>query len=185
MNIKQLLRLLSRKQTRIPYRDRHSMRLVASDTNEYTTNSTSEVDMVTLDGFSIPAEVPILLRFSARKTAGDSTWFGLGLRLNAIVTAETPDGLGSSGAANAVNIYTPTIFLPPRVANYLGAATSRQWWGIPQSATVIERIVNPYLTAEPPTVPITEIAIRGRVGNASITGAVKDIFIYTLPTEVF
>ncbi len=166
------------------------MVLVAKDTNEYTTNSTTAVDLVTLDGFSIDPEVPILLCFSARKTAGATAIFGLGLTLNATVTGEawtasSSGGLSGSGYSDRVEIAGACIYLPPRVTGYLGGVRHQVQWAQVQSMTAgVTGHAVPYWSDEPPTVPITEITIRGMSGNASVTGAVKNVFIYTLPTEV-
>ncbi len=165
------------------------MVLVAADTAEYTTDSTSVVDLVTLDGFSIAAETPILLVYSARKTAGGAHRFSLGLKLNATVTGEamplqTSSGLSTSGASDRIEQAHGKVYLPPRVADYLAGTAARVYWTMVQAEGWSVGGAAPYHTAEPPTVPITEITIRGIVGSALITGAVKDIYIYTLPTEV-
>lgn len=147
--------------------------LAGADTTERTTVSTSAVDLCTISGLNIAADVPFEIWVPFRKTTGAAANVYLGLKLNA-TTVEVPRSVSAS--TNAAVSGLMKIHVGPREASYLRDA-------IMQSAASDFDFRTGICAsdADMPTAAITSVIIRGQTSNASVTLAVKNVRVYTLP----
>ena len=153
---------------------------VGGSQTEQTTTSLTAVDLMTISGLTIPVEVPILIQFSYRKSAGATGVVGFGLKLNTTVVAEAITTLSSPVAAFPVldlaHSAFATILLGPRIADYLKANLALSQ-GVAIGAIAVGR--HALRDADMPLAEITSISIRAIVADALITAAIGDIQIYT------
>lgn len=163
---------------------------VAGSTSETTTTSTSAADILTFSGLSIAAGTRIRIVGKYRKTNGAAAAFNIGLKVNATVVLEagTGDQLGATNATNEAQTGVFEMEFEVGESNYQSNAT---WSYVTYTSSAGAGVVSggsgqagaSNLNALIPSATVTSIIIRGKVGSASITGAVKDIQIYTYGTS--
>jgi hypothetical protein len=147
---------------------RSGLVLLASHLAEETTQEDSSVDMVELAGLNIPEDVPLLLTFSARKSAGAADTASLGLELN--LTSVRANFAFFSGTDEAQRGYFQ-VFIPPRLADYGFGQVRGNRDGT---------IVDAGFSAAAPVEPLTSLVITGEVADTGITLGVADVRLYAL-----
>lgn len=159
------------------------MTRVGGSSGESTTTSTSQADMVAISGLSIPAGTRVRVTGKFKKTAGAAALFNIGLKINATdiipATAATSGFAWTSATDRAEN---GTFWTEFEVGESLyGDAFLRQFWNYVNSNGSIstEGNTSASLSDPLPSATITAITITGIVGSASITGAVKNVQVYT------
>ncbi len=149
-----------------------------SSTAEVTTTSTGAVDLWTSGTLAIPVTNGIIIQGVARKTAGAAALAAIGLKVNSTVTCEAAGGTNRVWVASATNQAEDGTFcvnIMPRSANYLNGASSD--WVNPISGVIGARVPVTQ-TAALPNATVTAIVLRGIVGNALVTLAVKEVAVY-------
>jgi hypothetical protein len=147
---------------------RPGLGLLASHLDEETTQSASSVDLVELAGLNIPVEVPLLLTFAARKTAGAAATASLGLDLNE--TTVRANFAFFSADDEAQRGYFQ-VHIPPRVAGYgFGHVRGNRDGAISDAG----------FGAAAPAAVLTSLTITGEVANTDITLGVADVRLYAL-----
>jgi hypothetical protein len=151
-----------------------------SQTTEGTTTSTTVVDIATVTGLSIVVGLPICVIFNARKSAGAANTASLGFKVNA--TAVDGGGVTAFSATNQAEAGVYTAYIGPRSTNYLNG-----WMQGFSAGTAASTLLNTsgfhHFGNGVPNATITDIIVRGFSGNAAITTAVDDVFVYTLATS--
>lgn len=157
---------------------------VGGDAAEYTTTSVTAVDLATISGLSIPAGTRVRVTGKARSIASTATNFAsLGIKINSTVVTE-PDTSYSSlitfqgtfVADNENGIFefefevgetNYPFVIQQHAVSYLSNGSA--------DATSPGYVTH---TADIPSATVTDITIRGIVGNASTTVAVKNLQVY-------
>lgn len=142
------------------------------DASEYSTQSTSLVDIATLSGLNIPASKGIRIEASLRYIhVATSAGGKAGLKLNSTVVKDPEFANVFTTAASASGRLMWD--LPPRSSDYLRGGLG----------FLIANTPNPVATiatdADFPTGTITSIAIRGRVLTQYNTLYVKNLRVYS------
>jgi hypothetical protein len=140
--------------------------LLASALAEQTTQSGTTADVVQLAGLNVPAAAPLLLTFSARKTAAAAATASLGLRYNAV---QVLDNFAVFSAADQAENGGFQLWLPPGAASY-GRGTFR--------GNRLGDIVDAGFTAERPAAALTALTITGLVGDVLVTLGVSQVRLY-------
>ena len=147
--------------------------LAGSNTTEQTTTATTVVSIVTMAVTSIAAGTPILIVINWRKSAGAAAAVSIGLTLN---TDEVNSGQTASTSTNQAESGTAVFVLGAREASYLRAMSGL-------GVTAAGALNTWRALADTPTAAITTVIIRGYTDSASVTLAIKDVRVYTLPTS--
>lgn len=148
-----------------------------SNTTEATTTSTTYVDLVTVT-VSIPVGNPFLIFGNWRKTSGATAFAQFGLKINATATQQGSTFSGTSTNQNEQGSFM--FFVPPRSASYLNVGGGLATQNTPNGANELENTSN---TAAFPNATTTSVIIQAKVSSVSVTAAVKDVFVYMLPTS--
>jgi len=149
--------------------------LLAKDTTERSTSSTSLADLSSFSGLSIATAVPLLIRVSFRRIGTNNAVMGLALNGTDIFGGATLFVGSGSGAAGSAQIY-----VPPRETDYLlGMATVH---GVSTETTGITNIASAADVAMP-AATLTSITLRGKVITSG-TLFVKNVYLCRLPTDV-
>lgn len=159
--------------------------LVASNTAEQTTTSTTAVDLVTISGLAITVDQVIRILVVHRKDASSANSVGIGLKLNSTVVFEASAAVNtclsvSSALAQVEDGYAEVCILP-RSANYLTGISARHGTrvsatGVQGTAAILSATGN--MNALMPNATITSIAIRGINNVANNNLAVKEVYVY-------
>jgi len=155
-------------------------RLEAENTAEQTTTSTSAVDLLTISGLLIPVTQSILIMVASRKSAGAAAGAAIGLKINSTITAEAAVGavfnvVQNFGTQNEAQMGVSTIWILPRVTNYLKCAKADYvYQGAANTSAGQAALAG---TADIPNATITSITFRGISGSASVTLGIKDVEI--------
>ena len=149
------------------------------NTTEATTTSTSATDLLGATSLSIAVAVPIRATVSFRKTSGASDNAGLGLKLNNTVVTEgaTLDDMGKTSATDQAEARFTSVWLGPRIANYLRSGIVLATAGVTGNASVGG---TPVKTNDMPAAIITSFIIRGITDNALNTLGADELHIYSL-----
>lgn len=154
------------------------LRQIGADTVVRTTSSITLANLGQIGSISIPAAVPFIVEFAWRKTGTAGNAF-VGLQLNATDLSTT--GVALYGGTNAETGFG-RIYVAPRVTNYL-RANAVDIFSYNITTNVPTDHVHTVLTdADAPTVAITTVTVRGRVGNAADTLETVEARVYALPT---
>lgn len=166
------------------YPERPGMRLVGSNTAEQTTTATGEDNTlvtVTLTE-TVPAATPLYATVRFRKSSGAAAGVSLGLKVNATQvwsTGTTP--VAASTATDRAEDGQVVIWIPSRATNYLTGAYASHLTQVSSSgasAKTFTTVVNQ--DAQLPSADTTVLVVTGKVGNALVTGAVRDVFVYAM-----
>ena len=143
--------------------------------SEATSTSTSTVDLLTASSLTIPAVSPIYASGNVRKSAGTTSQPFFGLKINSTVTAAASLVMGTVNEAVDCQF---RLQLPARLTNYEQGGNTT----IPGSGAsgAVTRGLMEQVTANAPTVEVTDIIIRGKTGNASTTIGADELNIYEL-----
>ena len=137
---------------------------VGGTTTESTTNSTTDADVLTISGLSIPAGTPFLIIASLRKSTGAVGTASIGLKLNT-TTVRAPDAWTVSANAAASSLYYALVGAHDATLLRTGVVMSN---------------ANIYtFDTDIPNATITDIVIRGKVSDAGITLGVDEVHIFT------
>jgi hypothetical protein len=141
-----------------------------STTGEATTTSTSEVDLLTVGSLSIAVGTPVTVLGLYRKTAGASAGVHVGVKLNSTVVLTAPN---MSSATNQAENYPFEAQFLYGVANYLEGGYMVR----PNDAGAGGHSFVPW-TANMPTATLTDVIIRGKTANASVTLGAAHMHVY-------
>lgn len=153
-----------------------------SQATEATTSSDSAVDLLTLASISITAATPFEFSVLARKTGGEVSAAGLGLKLNTTSTGEadasnTHVAIWRSGHANEeISSGAAKCFIGPRITNYLRGGTS--YYSAAGQNLDRGDAGRPCKTADMPTATITQVVIRGLCDGTGITLGADELMCY-------
>ena len=159
-----------------------------SQTTEATSTSAPAVDLLSATGLSITAAEPFRVMVACRKTAGAGGDATMGLKLNSTVVGEavnneyadtTQTSVWSSGNANGVNSGLAYVGIPPRVANYLRAATGFFTSIDVTNSTRLSNELIPAKTADMPTATITSVIIRGDNADGANTMGADELHVHS------
>lgn len=155
--------------------------IVGSNTAEVTMTGTSAADLLTISNLNIPVTNGIVITGVARKTAGAAAYAAIGLKVNstvvveAVTTGTSYTSLWLGGNTNQAVQGSFRLEVMPRSANYLDGCSFGMY---------ICDAISPFVfftmgtsTAPYPNAVITSIALRGIVGNALVTLAVKEVVV--------
>jgi len=159
--------------------DLKGWRLEGSNTVEGTSTSTSVADIVTVSGLLIPTTQPFRIKWSGRKSAGAAAAARLGLKINStvIVDSEALQNLGTFSAADRAETLAGFVEYNPRSTNYLYGG-----YGIYGGRLISPVLIKATGNDAIPNVTITSITITGITDSASVTVAVKDVFVEVMDT---
>ncbi len=156
--------------------------LVATDTTEYTTTSTSAVDMVTISGLSIPQDKTIIIYYQFKQNT--SSYAALGLKLNSTIVGEAyisgggATALGELGTETQQRIRFGMVQLGPRETGFSGLGSGFGTLGGTFDYPPVP--LTPVSTNAQPEATITSITLRGISYSGSNTLSIKNIKILTL-----
>lgn len=154
------------------------------DTTEATTTTTTASDLLAAASLTIAAAEHFLYQYDGRKTSGAASDVSCGLKLNTTTVFEAASNSAGwntsttdraeSGAAN--------VFVGARVTNYVDGLM----FGPSLSHSTAQ--VHAYSQTFPaqdasaafPTAEITDLTIRGLVGNASLTLGTDELHVYSM-----
>ena len=143
------------------------------NTTEATTTSTVAVDVLTVAALSIAVGVPVKTVSVSRKSTGAADGAYHGLKLN---TTEVRTIVKFGTGANAVESAGYIAEFIYGVTNYLRAGRAFGWQSDSDTAF---NIVNQYFPVDMPTATLTDVVIRGTVGNGSTTMGADECHVYT------
>ncbi len=150
-------------------------------TTEATTTSTSPVDLLTVSSLSIATGAHVLFGVPYRKTSGATARVGVGLKVNAVVTAEASTstlGLGFTGSTDEAQERHSMVYLGPRVANYGGRCSTVLAHGANSNDVAVGASAD--VTAGIPLATITDVILRGITTSVSITLGADEFHVYSL-----
>jgi hypothetical protein len=154
------------------------------NTTEATTTSATAVDLMSVSSLSITAATPFWLFAVARKSTGAANNASCGLKLNTTVVSEAANfRIWATDAANAAQNGAFTTYVGGRVTNYTIPGIGHYKTSTAGGGDVTEgpQIVGG--TADYPTATITDVVVRGIVGNAATTLGVDETHVYTMATS--
>ena len=152
-----------------------SMREEGSHTVEQTTNNLAATDLSTVAGLAIPVDQWVLIVCQYRKTNGHASGVSIGLKINA-----TEITVPQSAASGAIQNESGAVFflLGPREANYLNSS-GLMWLATYATGSGVATFSASNITAATPAAVITDVTIRGLVGNALNTVGTKNLYVYS------
>ncbi len=155
------------------------LKLEGSQLTEGTTTSTTAVDIITVSGLSIPAATPLLIIFQARRSADAAAASQVGLKLN---STQVIDNANFSDASATLRAAGFVLFIIPRDdSNYLGSGRAGIM-GLRSGANIPSNIIT-HGNNTLPGATITSVTVTGLSGNAAVTTAVTNLWVYSLPTS--
>ncbi len=146
---------------------------LGSHTAEQTTNALAGVDLSTVGGLTIPVDQHVLIVCQYRKTAGAAAQAFIGLKINAVVTYAAVGGPTLAVGNGAEEGYL-AVRIGPREANYLGGGNFK---AVGTAGGNLDTQATP--TADMPAAVITDVTVRGYVGNALITMGTKNLYVFS------
>ena len=155
------------------------------NTTEATTTSGTAADLLTASSLTVAAAEPCLVIYNGRKTSGNASDGGNGLKINSTIIAEAAESESVRGyvndAVNEAQSGCAVIWLSPRVTNYLsgalGMATRQQGTNrLTQTQMVLDELS---VTAAIPNAEITDVIIRVNGGAGGPTWAADELQVYS------
>lgn len=159
-----------------------ALRKIAESTTPTSTTSTSEVDLVTISGLSIPVTSTILIIWNTRKTATNANITSYGLKINSTVVYAAQQILGGGSSTNQAEDGWAFCLILPRTANYLnGVMALGQSRKSSDGAAAIAAAFTGAMGAPVPNATITSIAIRALNNTNNNNAEVSSVKVYELP----
>ena len=153
---------------------------IAGDTNEATTTSTGDTDLLTLGRLSVPVTTPIHYILDCRKSTGYADDARAGLKINA--TKIGGRTLWETGANNEAQSGVAHGIMGSRVTNYFGGISLGI--GAAYKTDLTRRQVSIYPNANDsnaqPDATCTSWIVVGSVANSGITLGVDEAHLYTM-----
>lgn len=152
---------------------------VGKDTTERSTTSTTETDLSTIAlSPNCGAGVPLLVCGVVRKSAGAAASAMIGLKCNttSVITANAAAAQFTTTDRAEEGFFQ--FWIPPRVTGYLRSVHMESYTG-----TTTEDITTEFhkkAGVDMPTATLTQIVITGDSGNALVTLAVDEIYVYAM-----
>ena len=144
------------------------------------------MDLVTISNLNITAGTRVRVVGKFRKTSGFAHRAGLGLKLNTTVVAEAPTnqavGIATTDATDAAEDCIFELEFEVGESNYQTTVNGKfRCHNSSTGANISEgpESFTSQLTNLIPAATVTDIIIRGIVGNAAITLGVDDVRVYT------
>ena len=151
-------------------------------TSEATSTSTSSVDLLTASSLTIGGTLPFTFSGGFRKTTGASASVDGGVKLNTTITADADNSgnkaLYRTGAGNVADDGHYAVTSHPRVTNYLRSMAG-YFLSVGNNTAQGSGVTAPSEDADSPTAEITDVVIRFKSGNSSVTGGLDDLQVYS------
>ncbi len=145
---------------------------VGSHLVEQSTNNLATTALSTVGGLTIETDEWILVVHQYRKDAAGAFDASIGLELNATEVKAPQVVTGAAASATSGVVYW---FIGPREANYLLPPAIGFW----QARFSSGQFTWSAAVLAAPAAQITDITVKGLVGNGAITLSTKNLYVYT------